>query len=262
MLILFFALSNYIVRFMTYPAPVIKIPSPPPMPFKEIQIKYDDQNSAISWLFENSTDTQTPVVLLFHGNGENLQAMNIGGLFHQFMNLNVHFLALDYPGYGRSDGKASEKNNIAAANAAVQWIENNFAENPKIIFGWSLGAAVAIQTAFDNQNKIDGLIAVSAWSSLPDVAAFHYSRWLSNLLVKEKYNSVEAAQKITCPALVMHGTTDSIIPFSQGKKVAEALGGYARWVEIPNTGHNDIFSRNIVWEEITQFLEKYKGDVE
>ena len=262
MLILFYGFSDNIVRFMTYPAPAVKVPSPPPVPFKEIRIKYADQDSAIGWLFENNADLTAPIVLLFHGNGENLETMRMGGILDQLMNLNVHFLAMDYPGYGRSDGKPSEKNNIAAANAAFQWIEANFEKNPKIIFGWSLGAAVAIQTVFHNHNKIDGLIAVSTWSSLTDVAAFHYSRWLTNLLVKEKYNSIEAVQKITCPALVIHGNRDTIIPFAQGKKVAEALGENARWVAVPNTGHNDIFSRNIVWEEIALFLEKFKGDAE
>jgi pimeloyl-ACP methyl ester carboxylesterase len=161
---------------------------------------------------------------------------------------------MDYPGYGQSDGKASEKNNIASANSVFHWIETNFKENPKIIFGWSLGAAVAIQTAYHNRDKIDGLIAVSCWSSLPEVAAAHYPRFLVNSLLKENYNSVEVAKKIECPALLIHGEKDNIIPISQGKKVAKAMDSSARWVPVPNSGHNDIFSREVVWHEITEFV--------
>ena len=257
MVIMFIPLSQYLVRFMTYPAPSVNVPSPPPQPFKEIRINYADDDSVCGWWFENTSAQDVPVILMFHGNGENLETMRMGGLLHQFMNLNVHFLAIDYPGYGRSSGKSSEENNIAAANAAFRWIEENFVENPKIIFGWSLGAGVAIQTVFHNQNKIDRLIALSAWSSLPDVAAEHYPRFLVNLLLKENYNSVEAAKEIKCPALLMHGQRDNIIHFSQGKQVAEAMGSSVRWVPIPDAGHNDIFNEEVVWKEIASFIRSF-----
>lgn len=254
MSILYFTFADHFVRFMTYPAPSVNIPSPPPEPFKEIKISYDKNKSVSSWLFKNNNDPKAPFVLIFHGNGENLETMRQGGILHQFMNLNINFLAMDYPGYGRSDGKSSEKNNIDAANSVFQWIETNFKENPKIIFGWSLGAAVAIQTVYYNQDKIDGLIAFSCWSSLPDVAAAHYPRFLVNSLLKENYNSVEAAKKIGCPALLIHGEKDNIIPISQGKKVAEAMDSFAKWVSVSNSGHNDIFSHEVVWQEIAGFV--------
>lgn len=262
MLIIVYTFIGSIVRFMTYPAPSVKVPSTPPEPFKEIKIKYDSNDSVSCWLFENKTDLNVPIVLLFHGNGENLEIMRVGGLLHQFINLNVHFLAVDYPGYGRSGGKPSEENIIAASNAAFHWIENNYQNNPKIIFGWSLGAAVAIQTVANYPNQINGLIAVSPWTSLPDVAAAHYPRFLVNSLLKENYNSVEAAKNINCPSLIIHGEADNIIPFSQGKKVVKGLGLNSRWVLVTDSGHNEIFSRDTVWEEISLFLEKFKGDAE
>lgn len=257
MVVSLFPLSQYLVRLMTYPAPSVIVPSPPPKPFREIKINYLNEDSAIGWLFNNASEPNAPIILMFHGNGENLETMRRGGLLDQFMNLDVHFLAIDYPGYGCSSSKPSEQNNIAAANAAFQWIAENFNENPKIIFGWSLGAAVAIQAAFHNLNQTDGLIAVSAWSSLPDVAAAHYPRFLVSALVKENYNSVEAAKETKCPVLLMHGEKDNIIPFSQGKKVAEAMGSSAQWVPVPNAGHNDIFSNEIVWKEIASFLSTF-----
>jgi len=257
MVMLLIPLSQYFVRIMTYPAPSVNVPSPPPDPFREIQINYDADGSAIGWLYENGSNQNAPVILMFHGNGENLETMRMGGMLHQLMNLKVNFLAMDYPGYGGSSGKPSEENNIAAANSAFEWIENNYSNNPKIIFGWSLGAAVAIQTVFHNQNKVDGIIAVSAWSSLPNVAAAHYPRFLVNLLVKENYNSLEAGKQIKCQTLLIHGESDNIIPFSQGREVAEAIRSSSRWVPVPSAGHNDIFNKEIVWEEIANFISVF-----
>jgi pimeloyl-ACP methyl ester carboxylesterase len=86
-----------------------------------------------------------------------------------------------------------------AAYAAFARIRESFPENPKIICGWSLGAAVAFQAAARYDEEIDGFIALSSWSSLPDVAAEHYPRWMVNFLLKEQYNSLEAARRIHCP---------------------------------------------------------------
>jgi pimeloyl-ACP methyl ester carboxylesterase len=255
MVILTFAFLDRLVRFMTYPAPSVDVPFPPPQPFREIQIHYAAQDSINCWLHENEINTGAPILLIFHGNGENSGTMYLGGLLQQFINLNVHFLAVDYPGYGRSDGKPSEENIIASANAAFRWIEEKYPDNPKIVFGWSLGAAVAIQTCANHTDTIRGLIAVSPWTSLADVAAVHYPRFLVNSLLKEKYNSMEAAKEIKRPALLIHGDRDNIIPFIQGKKVAQAMGSTGRFVPVANAGHNDIFSREIVWNEIASFIQ-------
>jgi uncharacterized protein len=255
MVILTFAFLDRLVRFMTYPAPSVDVPFPPPQPFKEIQIHYAAQDSAYCWLYENETNSSAPVLLIFHGNGENLATMYLGGLLRQFINLNIHFLAVDYPGYGRSSAKPSEENIIASANAAFRWIEEKYPDNPKIVFGWSLGAAVAIQTCPNHTDKISGLIAVSPWTSLADVAATHYPRFLVNSLLKESYLSLRAVRGINCPSLIIHGEADNIIPYTQGRKIAEDLGSNSRWVPVRDAGHNDIFARDIVWKEIAAFIE-------
>lgn len=258
MLILAFTFLDRLIRFMTYPAPSVDVLFPPPQPFKESQIHYAAQDSINCWLYENETSSGAPILLVFHGNGENLGTMYLGGLLQQFINLNVHFLAVDYPGYGRSDGKPSEENIIASANAAFKWIEEKYADNPKIIFGWSLGAAVAIQICTNHTDKINGLIAVSPWISLADVAAAHYPRFLVSSLLKESYLSLQAVRGINCPSLIIHGEADNIIPFLQGRKIAEDLGSNSRWVPVRDAGHNDIFARDIVWEEIAAFIKSDK----
>ena len=196
-------------------------------------------------------------MLFFHGNGENLQTMALSGILDDFKGLGVHFLAMDYPGYGKNGGTSSEASLVEAADSAFLWIAENFFENPKIIFGWSLGAGVAFQSAAKYHHLLDGLIAVSPWSSLPDVAAAHYPRWLVKAALSEKYNSVEAAGKIQSPALVIHGEQDRIIPSAQGQRVSEALSN-STLVLLPGTGHNDVFSRQQTWQAIATFLGESK----
>lgn len=253
--VLLFLAMNWLIRQMVYPAPPLGVPAAPPG-LEDVYIPFSGEAKAHGWLFHApAAADSTPVMLFFHGNGENLGALRLSGILADFQELSVSFLALDYPGYGRSGGTPSEAALLAAADSAFIWIKENFAGSPKTICGWSLGAAVAIQTAAKHSRELAGLIALSPWASLPEVAAVHYPRWLANSLLDENYNSLEAASRVRCPALVIHGEQDAIIPAAQGEKVAANMGGEFRWVKVPQAGHNDLFSRQAVWEEIRSFLK-------
>lgn len=245
---------------MVYPAPLMRV-SAPPQGMEDLFISLADGVEVHGWLYRHSAgNDSTPIMLFFHGNGENLETLRLSGILPDFQSLGVHLLALDYPGYGRSGGSSSESALIKAADVAFAWMSENFPANPKIICGWSLGAAVAFQAAAKRSDEITGFIALSPWTSLPDVAAVHYPRWMVNSLLNEEYNSLAAAGQIHCPALIIHGEADQIIPAVQGEKVAAAMGAPARWVKVPRAGHNDLLDRPVVWQEIRAFLESITGN--
>jgi len=74
-----------------------------------------------------SGDPHAPLVLMLHGNGENLETMRQAGLFEDFRRAGAGVLAIDYPGYGRSEGTPSEQANLAAAEAAWSWLREHVA---------------------------------------------------------------------------------------------------------------------------------------
>ena len=245
-------MSNGLVRWLTYPVPGIKVPSPPPAPFKEAVLTLPDGKRVTGWLYSSAESRL--FLLFFHGNGENLATMWHSGIFVKMQQLGVNFLALDYPGYGKSEGKPSEETILRASRAAVSWITREFPGKMMVACGWSLGAAVAIQTAAQNPGAVHGLIALSAWTSLPAVASEHYPRWLVRLLLKEKYDSRRAIAQMDVPVLLIHGQEDRIIPARQGRELARCFPSPARWVEVPGAGHNDLLSHPLVWEKIREFL--------
>lgn len=259
LIILFIPTMNWLIRQMVYPAPFMRVSAPPPG-IEEVFLSLADGAKVHGWLYRHPvSNDSTPVMLFFHGNGENLETLKLSGILEDFRKLKVHFLALDYPGYGRSGGSSSEPALIESADVAFAWMEKNFTVNPKIICGWSLGAAVAFQAAARHSEEIAGFIALSPWTSLADVAAAHYPRWMVNSLLSEEYNSLEAAAGIHCPALIIHGEQDQIIPAVQGERVAKNFPRPPRLVKVPHTGHNDLFSRSLVWEEIRAFVKEISG---
>jgi uncharacterized protein len=242
------------IRQMVYPAPPVRVPSPPPKPLEEVWITSGSDRLAAWWLEPAEGSPGAPSLLMLHGNGENLETMRRAGLFEDFDRLGVGILALDYPGYGRSTGKASEAAIVDGAEAAWSWLEGRAVQGPRVLAGWSLGAAAAIQVAARQGAAVDGLVLLSPWDSLAAVARLHFPAVLVDGLLPERYASAEAAPQVATPALVIHGAEDRIIPARLGRLLYEALPEPRRWVEVPGAGHNDLLAQPRVWEEIERFL--------
>ena len=262
-----------VVRQMIYPAPPVRVPAPPPAPLVEVPLAAGGLAVSAWWLApgapqrpgaggaeepapRTSGDPHAPLVLMLHGNGENLETMRQAGLFEDFRRAGAGVLAIDYPGYGRSEGTPSEQANLAAAEAAWSWLREHAAGRPLVVAGWSLGAAVAAELAADHPGGAAGVILMSAWDRIDEVARLHFPGWMVSTLLSERYDSAAAAPRITVPALLLHGERDDIVPVELGRRLFAALPGPKRWVEVRGAGHNDLLARPEPWEAIGGFLRE------
>ena len=264
--ILLYLMFEPMLRSMIYPAPPVPVPEPPPG-LTEVTLESADGTTLVAWAGPAEPPApDRPAVLLFHGNGENLATMHRSGLFAQLDELEVAYLAVDYPGYGRSGGEPGEESLVAGAEAALARLREMHPDRPLVVLGWSLGAAVAMQLAARDEGSdrpLAGLILLSPWSRLADTAAAHFPGPLVRPLLGGRYDSVAAAPATTAPALLVHGARDRIIPVEQGRELAEAMEarprGAARWVEVPGAGHNDLLAHEEPWREMAAFLDRLSG---
>lgn len=262
------AMLTAFARATLYPAPPVPVRAPPPG-FVELRLPLGDGH-VVAWARRRPTVARSdaafaspgarsdaalprssrPLLLFLHGNGENLQTMLHAGTFAAFDELGADVVAVDYPGYGRSPGVPSEASLLASAETALGWARE---QGPTRIYacGWSLGAAVAVAVAARHPD-LAGLVALSPWSSLAEVARLHFPGWLVGLALTDRYDSLVAAPRVRVPSLVVHGARDGIIPAAQGERLAAALR--ARWVSVPSAGHNDLLAEPVVWDEIARFL--------
>ncbi len=242
-------------RQMLYPAPPVKVPSPPPAPLEEVWLDLATGERVGAWAYTPpALPGEAPIVLFFHGNGENLETLRWSGLFEQLGGLGVAVLATDFPGYGRSSGVPSEDGLLATGDAATAWARQTHPERPLVVCGWSLGAALAIATVDRHPEEVRGLIALSAWTTLAEVAVKLFPEFAVKMMLRERYDSREAARRVKIPALVIHGEHDDLIPVAQGKEIASVLGDSARWVQVRGAAHNDLLGHREVWEEMKRFL--------
>lgn len=254
--ILCIIMNGCIVRRALYPAPADIVPLRPPKPYEALNLPATRSNSVINaWHSHNSAlGDSMPVVLFLHGNGENIETLRKYGTLSLLHSLKCHFIVIDYPGYGRSTGSPSEASLVDGCETTLKWIDKRYPENPLIIVGWSLGASVAILAASRNTDIVDGLVAMSAWTNVTEIAARFYPHWLVKLFLRDRYNSLEAVKKTTCPVLFIHGEQDGLIPVSHGERLSSAAPSLYKWRPIRNAEHNDLLDQPEVWDEIKLFL--------
>jgi len=242
-------------RQMLYPAPPVPVASPPPAPLEEVWLDLPDGSRVQAWtLIPPTLPASAPLVLFFHGNGENLETVRWSGLFEEFGRLGVAVLAADFPGYGRSTGTPSEDGLTATGEAAVAWTREHHPDRPLVVCGWSLGAALAIATVDRHPEEVRGLIALSPWTTLAEAAAEIFPAFAVKAMLREHYDSRSAARRIRVPALVVHGERDDLIPAGQGEEIASVLAGAKTWVPVRGAAHNDLLGRREVWEAMARFL--------
>lgn len=203
-----------------------------------------------------------PTILFFHGNGEIVSDYDdIGPMFNQ---LGINFMAVDYRGYGCSDGNPTVSAMMADCHRifdfAEQWKTENAFSGPLIVMGRSLGSAPALELAAACVDRVDGLVVESgfAWAGPllrllgvdPDGIGFDESSGFANL---------DKIRTFTKPTVIIHAEFDHIIPFSDGKALFDASGADDKvLVKIPDANHNDIFMRGLdhYLEAITNLVKK------
>jgi len=176
--------------------------------------------------------------LLLHGN-----AGNVTLLAETLRTLNrrhkLAVLALDYRGFGKSNGKPSEQGLYQDARAARHWLadKEHIAEIDVILMGVSLGGAVAVELAAHDGAR--GLILASTFTSLP-AAAQNKMPWLPmSLVLTTRMDSLSKIKDYRGPLLISHGEADEVVPYSHGQALYAAAPGPKKLITVAGGKHND-----------------------
>jgi fermentation-respiration switch protein FrsA (DUF1100 family) len=177
-------------------------------------------------------------VLFAHGNAGNLtQYVDLMRNLHDRHRLSV--MVFDYRGYGKSDGEPDEDGILEDACAAREWLAQraNLAENDIILMGQSLGGGIVVDLAADDGAR--GLVLLSTFTSLPDVAAHHFPLLPTRQLMHNRLDSIAKIGRYHGPLLQVHGDKDRVIPISQGKRLFAAANEPKRFIVNSGGDHND-----------------------
>jgi pimeloyl-ACP methyl ester carboxylesterase len=236
--ILFVALVYfYQERLLYFPLRGISTtPAQVGLPYEQVVLTTSDNVRLSGWFVP--AESGQPVLLFFHGNAGNVSHRLESIL--QFHRLGLQVFIIDYRGYGHSEGQTTETGTYLDAEAAWQYLvtQKNFEPDEIIIFGRSLGGAVA--AALAERHPPRGLILESTFTSIPDLAARRYPFLPVRRLARLRYNTAARLPNIHVPLLIIHSREDRVIPFHHAERLFEVANNPKKLLPIKGS-HNDGF---------------------
>ena len=197
----------------------------------EVTLTSSDGEKLIAWYVRARGDK--PLVIYFQGNAEGLPAR--AGRFAWMIADGDGLLALNYRGFGGSSGKPTEDGLIRDATAAYEFARARYPAKRIVLFGESLGTAVAVALAAGHE--IGALILDAPFTSAADVGAAAYPFAPVRRLMKDKFRSDECIGRVAAPLLMLHGDADRIVPIRFGEALFALAREPKRFVRFPQGGH-------------------------
>ena len=196
------------------------------------------------------------ILIYFGGNAEEVSSS--ADDFGRFSDYSI--LLINYRGYGKSEGSPSEKVLFGDALFVYDSVIKNASKRYEkiVIIGRSLGSSVAVYLAANR--KTDGLILVTPFDSVLNVAKRIYSFLPVSLLLKHPFNSLNYVADIKLKTLILIAENDGIIPYKNSLNLAQKMADKAQTVIISNSDHNDIQLYPQYWQAIDNYLLNIGSD--
>ena len=211
----------------------------PAPPFEEISVRGTAGLRQRIWVMRASASAATadkPWVIFLHGNAATISSrMNIVHYEHlRALGLNV--IAPEYRGYGGLEGVPTEGGIETDARAAYDTVSERLHLDPThiVVYGWSLGSAVAVDLA--SRVPSAAVILEGAPASVVALGAQRYPMFPVRLLIRNPFESIRKIEGVAAPKLFLHSLGDEIVPIEEGRRLFDAAPQPKQWVEVTG-GH-------------------------
>jgi len=202
-----------------------------------------DFGSVEAWYLEPQTGTPPyPLMIVAHGNGELIDDNLADGLYMAARGIGV--LLVEYPGYGRSQGRPSMGSISKTFTTAYDIMIKRPDIDPDNVFffGRSLGGGAICELSRHRPSA--AMILMCTFTK----TRFFVKRYLvPPSLTRDPFDNLAAVSTYQNPVLIIHGRQDEVIPWQHGKTLYDAAGN-AQMISY-DCGHNDFplaYRKNIV----------------
>jgi hypothetical protein len=227
--------DRLIGRMLFYPTPGVDW-SPASLGIEASEVFLTTEDGVRIHAFHLPAPAARRALLFLHGNA--------GNASHRLPNaellrrLGADVLLLEYRGYGRSEGRPDEAGLYADARAGLAYIEGElaFPERRVVVFGRSLGGAVAVDLAAGRD--LGGVILESTFSSLSDEAARAFG-WPGALIARGRFDSAAKIGRVRAPLLFIHGDRDEVVSVELGRRLYERATAVKSFETLHGAGHDD-----------------------
>ena len=217
------------------------------VPFKEVNIPVDGAH--LNALHFEQTNPRG-LVFFLHGNGGNLVDWTVGVDYYQ--KINYDLFIFDYRGYGKSTGRIeSQKQLMADVRKMWDFISPQYNHRPIVIYGRSLGTALAVLLAREVPSRL--LVLVSPYTSLAAVAREQY-RFIPQWVLRYPMQTDAVIGDISTETLILHGSEDAFIPPAHSRRLISIMNAPATLLIIQGADHTNIHQFNDYLDSLASAL--------
>ncbi len=245
--------ENRLIFFPDVPGRLSGDWHPHGLPVEDVLLRAADGVKLHAWWITAPSAEFTFVA--FHGNAANIA--NRADIYQFLRSVPANVLAVEYRGYGKSEGKPNEAGLYLDAQAAYEYLVKDRAVPPGrvVAIGHSLGTAVAADLA--SNHRVAGLVLEAPFPSGAAVARRVYP-FLPGLgsMLKAKFETGKKLAQVRAPVLVVHCADDPVIPFALGENVFRAANEPKSFLRIEGVCHEEasLIAPEIYREKLRQFL--------
>jgi fermentation-respiration switch protein FrsA (DUF1100 family) len=200
---------------------------------EDFPVRTADGVALAGWWIRGRGET---VLVYFHGNAGNAShRLERARDLVQVLGLDV--VLMDYRGYGESGGRPSEEGLYADGEAIVAAVAARGVGAERIVlFGESLGGAVALETA--RRRPCRALVLEAPFLSIPEMARAVYP-FVPGFLVRTRFDNAARIAQLELPKLVVQAERDDVVPPRQTRRLFDLAAPPKSYYVIPGARHND-----------------------
>ncbi|KAB5591360.1 Monoacylglycerol lipase ABHD12 [Ceratobasidium theobromae] len=246
-------------------------------PVKNSPVNLDEKRDVLSTLLPLALSTH-PTILFLHGNAMTRAFSYRTRLYSSLTSrLDANVLAIDYRGFGDSEGVPSERGLLLDARAAWDWlIEHGAKEGDITIVGQSLGTGVSagfVAELAEEGISPRGIVLLAPYSSIPTLLeTYNFGgklpvlqplqrfRFLFGIIIKflrHRFDTLSIINDITCPITIIHATDDWDIPVAHSKSLFDSL--LEPFLPSYLVDPKDVLTGKTSHEELLQVLQNRKA---
>lgn len=234
------------------------------MEYEDVKLKTEDGETLHCYALKHDRNLKSYInktVLILSPNAGNIgHALPIVALFYRTYGYNVFIYS--YRGYGKLTGKPSEKGLKTDAERVIAYLtteDEQFAESSLVLYGRSLGGAVAIYIAATMGQHVRALILENTFLSIPKTVPhifpplkyftmFVHDTWELEKLVPQLSD--------TLPVLLFSARKDEIVPPSHMDQIYALLKTPRKTFHVyPDSVHNDTVVQPEYWDRVRAFID-------
>lgn len=193
-------------------------------------------------------------IIVFHGNKGT--ALDRSYYADALVPLGYRVLLAEYPGYGGREGTPSELVLVNDAIKTIKLIHQAYG-NPIYVWGESLGSGVTASTVADLNLPVAGIVLITPWDSLSNLAQIAYPFFPVKWIVLDKFNNVKNLKSFKGNIALLIAGKDTVVPAKLAQNLSESLPNNNKkiWF-LADAGHNNWidYLHNSWWQEVMNFL--------